>query len=49
METIKTELFKNVPGEVANFILSSPTNGIASEEQNYLAENPNDSLYGDSK
>ncbi|XP_060872460.1 beta-mannosidase [Metopolophium dirhodum] len=30
-----------------NFVVSSPTNGLKSEEENYIAENPYSALYGD--
>jgi len=32
-----------------NFVVSSPTNGLKSEEENYIAENPYSALYGDGK
>lgn len=30
-----------------SYLVSSPTNGIKSDEENYIAENPYSSLYGD--
>ena len=30
-----------------NFIISSPSNGVASEEAGYIADNPQSSLWGD--
>lgn len=30
-----------------SYLVSSPTNGVKSEEENYIAENPYSSLYGD--
>jgi len=32
-----------------HFVVSSPTNGLKSEEENYIAENPYSALYGDGK
>jgi len=32
-----------------DFVVSSPTNGLKSEEENYIAENPYSALYGDGK
>lgn len=47
IDTIKTEMFKHVPEDAVIFITSSPTNGLLSEEQEYVAENPADPRYGD--
>lgn len=30
-----------------NYLVSSPTNGLKSEEENYIAKNPYSALYGD--
>jgi beta-mannosidase len=35
-------------GDNRPFITSSPSNGLESVRENYIAENPNDSLYGKS-
>lgn len=48
------ELYVNTIKEIVNtedktryYLVSSPTNGLKSEEENYVAENPYSSLYGD--
>lgn len=47
IDTIHEELYWNIPYEKYFFITSSPTNGLLSVEQGYVAENPADQLYGD--
>ena len=42
---MKTTAMFEDPGR--QYIVSSPSNGIASEEDGYIAENPYDPLYGD--
>ena len=32
-----------------SYVVSSPSNGIKSENDGYIAQNPGDSLYGDGK
>jgi beta-mannosidase len=45
VNTIEREVLRILPN--ATFITSSPTNGADSVEENFIAENPGDELYGD--
>lgn len=45
VNTIKETLFKY--DDSREFIVSSPTNGIESDEEGYVAKNPGSSFYGD--
>jgi hypothetical protein len=45
VNTIEREVLRILPN--ATFITSSPTNGAESVEENFIAENPGDELYGD--
>lgn len=46
MNVIKNE-FDRLTNNSGNFIFSSPTNGLQSENENYVSENPNSDLFGD--
>lgn len=45
VDTIKPVLFEN--DETRPYVISSPSNGIQSEEEGYVASNPYSALYGD--
>jgi len=45
VDTIKKTAVKEDPSRF--FVVSSPSNGVASEEAGYIAENPQSSLWGD--
>lgn len=45
VNTIKTIVTKE--DETRSYLESSPTNGLKSEEENYIASNPYSALYGD--
>lgn len=45
VDTIKSIVEKE--DETRNYLVSSPTNGLKSEEENYIAQNPYSGLYGD--
>ncbi|XP_026807411.1 beta-mannosidase isoform X2 [Rhopalosiphum maidis] len=45
VNTIKKTIMEE--DKTRNFVVSSPTNGLKSEEENYIAENPYSALYGD--
>ena len=47
VNTIRDEIYKSDSSK--NFLTSSPSNGIKSDEENFVAINPLDSSYGDSK
>lgn len=47
MDTVKATVVRN--DQTRSFIVSSPTNGLESDRQGYVATNPYDPLYGDSK
>lgn len=47
IDTIKAEVLRNAPNKIVNFITSSPTNGLSSDDQGYVAENPADPFFGD--
>lgn len=47
IDTIKAEVVRNSPNKIVNFITSSPTNGLFSDDEGYVAENPADPLFGD--
>lgn len=48
--TLYVNTIKKIVSEEDNsrhYLVSSPTNGLKSEEENYIAKNPYSSLYGD--
>ncbi|EFA06933.2 Beta-mannosidase-like Protein [Tribolium castaneum] len=45
VDVIRPEVLKIVPN--ATYLTSSPTNGLESDQEGYVAQNPGDSLYGD--
>lgn len=50
--TLYVNTIKNIVTEEdksRHYLVSSPTNGLKSEEENYIAENPYSGLYGDGK
>lgn len=47
MDTVKKVVLEN--DNSRPFLTSSPTNGIKSDEENYIAQDPYSSLYGDGK
>lgn len=49
VNTVRDELYNVTNGDNVEILVSSPSNGIMSEMDNYLAPKPNDNNYGDSK
>lgn len=47
VNTVRDECLKN--DDTREFLVSSPTNGLQSEKEGYVAKNPYDTHYGDSK
>lgn len=47
MQTIRSIVTKEDP--TREYVTSSPSNGKLSEKENFIADNPYDPLYGDSK
>jgi beta-mannosidase len=47
IKTIREKVLEIEPVESRPFISSSPSNGVESEEENWVAKNPYDALYGD--
>lgn len=45
VDTVRDEALKN--DETRDFLTSSPTNGVESEDEGYIAENPYSLYFGD--
>lgn len=49
VKTVRDEIYNVIKTDNIEVLVSSPSNGILSEQKNYLSNKPNDNQYGDSK